>query len=205
MHQAQDFRGLIGLSGFSEALLTNHFALYEGYVKNVNALEEKIGALRMTDQMATPEYAELKRRFGWEYNGMRLHELYFSNLTKSSVALDAESGLYNKIVEDFGSFEAWEKDFRATGAMRGIGWVLLMCDVVSGELINIWVNEHDAGHIIGCAPLLIMDVFEHAFMLDYGIKRADYIEAFWKAIRWEKVSERFDITLKLRGIIVASK
>ena len=205
MYQAQDFKGLIGLSGFSEALLTNHFALYEGYVKNVNLLEEKLGALQVADQMATPEYAELKRRFGWEWNGMRLHELYFSNLTKNQVHTEG-SALHQAVVKQWGSAEAWEKDFRATGAMRGIGWVILAYDFCSeGKLVNIWINEHDAGHLVGTLPILVMDVFEHAFMLDYGVKRAEYIEAFWKAIRWEKVSERFDITLKLQEIIMEAR
>ncbi|MEI8103739.1 MAG: Fe-Mn family superoxide dismutase [Candidatus Moraniibacteriota bacterium] len=191
MYQAQDFRGLIGLSGFSEALLTNHFALYEGYVKNVNLLEEKLDALRAADQLATPEYAELKRRFGWEWNGMRLHEYYFANLTKEQKHTEG-SDLHQIVVKQFGSAEAWEKDFRATGAMRGIGWVVLVYDFASKRLENTWINEHDGGHLAGCVPLLVMDVFEHAFVLDYGTKRAEYIEAFFKSIDWELVSKRFD-------------
>lgn len=196
MYQAQNFQRLLGLPGFSDALLTNHFALYEGYVKNVNTLEEKIEALRSTDQMATPEYAELKRRFGWEWNGMRLHEYYFANLTQEQKHTE-ESGLHQLIVEQFGSAEAWEKDFRATAAMRGIGWVLMVYDFGSKQLVNTWINEHDGGHLAGCVPLLVMDVFEHAFVLDYGIKRADYIEAFFKAIDWEQVSKRFDCAVAL--------
>ena len=80
--------------------------------------------------------------------------------------------------------------------MRGIGWVILSYDEQSGELFNIWVNEHDVGHLAGCKPLLVMDVFEHAFMIDYGLKRADYIEAFFKAINWDVVSRRFDNAMK---------
>jgi len=89
--------------------------------------------------------------------------------------------IYTKrIVEDFGSFENWEKDFKATGAMRGIGWTILYQDSVNGKLLNFWVNEHDTAHPSGCQPILIMDVFEHAFITDYGLKRADYIQAFSK-------------------------
>ncbi len=94
------------------------------------------------------------------------------------------------IAASFGSVEAWEKDFRATGAMRGIGWVVLYQDASSNRLINFWVNEHDTAHPAGCNPLLIMDVFEHAYMLDYGLKRADYIEAFFKNINWSAVDAR---------------
>ncbi|MEM2930908.1 MAG: Fe-Mn family superoxide dismutase, partial [Thermoproteota archaeon] len=84
----------------------------------------------------------------------------------------------------------WEKDFKAAGMMRGIGWVVLYYDTAVGKLWNTWVNEHDVGHLSGAAPVLIMDVFEHAYMIDYGLKRADYVEAFFNAIDWEKVSDR---------------
>lgn len=191
MYHIQDFKHLLGTEGFSDALLTNHFTLYEGYVNNTNKLTEKLAALIAADQAATPEYAELKRRFGWEWNGMRLHELYFGNLTKQSVHTEG-SALHQKVIDQFGSAEAWEKDFRATGALRGIGWTVLAVDPASGELVNVWINEHDGGHLAGAVPLLVMDVFEHAFVLDYGIKRADYIEAFFKSIDWRVVSERYD-------------
>jgi Fe-Mn family superoxide dismutase len=140
-------------------------------------------------KMATPEYAELKRRLGWEFNGMRLHEYYFENLG-GKVALDTAGKLAKKLAESFGSYEAWEKDFRATGAMRGIGWAVLYQDPANGRLINFWINEHDVAHPAGCTPILIMDVFEHAFMLDYGLKRADYIEAFFKNLEWKAAEAR---------------
>jgi Fe-Mn family superoxide dismutase len=98
--------------------------------------------------------------------------------------------LAKKLAECFGSVDGWEKDFRATGAMRGIGWTVLYQDSVDGRLINFWINEHDEGHPAGCTPILIMDVFEHAFMLDYGLKRADYIVAFFKNIDWKAAEAR---------------
>ncbi|MFZ1735555.1 MAG: Fe-Mn family superoxide dismutase [Candidatus Moraniibacteriota bacterium] len=187
MYQPQDFKRLLGMEGMSDALLSNHFTLYEGYVKNTNTVAELLAG----KEPGTPEYAELKRRFGWEWNGMRLHELYFGNLTKESKPLmHDESAVSGSLVQSFGSVEAWEKDFRAVGAMRGIGWVILAKDAESGNLFNVWINEHDAGHLAGATPLLVMDVFEHAFMLDYGLKRADYIETFFKAIDWEVVEGR---------------
>lgn len=87
-------------------------------------------------------------------------------------------------------YESWEKDFKATGTMRGIGWVVLYQDIINGKLINFWINEHDVSHPVGCNPMLIMDVFEHAFMLDYGLKRVDYIEAFFKNINWKAAEAR---------------
>ena len=137
-----------------------------------------------------PQYAELKRRFGWEWNGMRLHEFYFGNLGGKAPRSTGPASSASRSPPHFGGLEAWEKDFRATGAMRGIGWVVLYRDATNGRLINVWINEHDVSHPAGCTPLLVMDVFEHAFMLDYGLKRADYIEAFFKAIDWAAAGSR---------------
>jgi len=187
--EPKNFDGLIGTKGFSDQLLKNHFTLYQGYVTNTNKLGDALGALAL---QTGAEFAEMKRRFGWEFNGMRLHELYFGNMKKNGNGeIDKNSELFKKIVKDFGSYEDWEKDFKASGAMRGIGWVVLYYDSQSGRLFNVWVNEHEAGHLAGAAPLLVMDVFEHAFMIDYGLKRADYIEAFFKAIKWSESEERF--------------
>jgi len=188
-YTAKDYSKLIGMPGFSETLLKNHFTLYQGYVTNTNKVLDILGLMAADGKTATPEYAELKRRLGWEFNGMRLHEYYFENLG-GKAPLDPASKLCRKIAEQFGDVESWEKDFRATGAMRGIGWAVLYEDPPNGRLINFWVNEHDVSHPAGCLPLLIMDVFEHAFMVDYGLKRADYIEAFFKNIDWAAVGSR---------------
>jgi Fe-Mn family superoxide dismutase len=188
-YSPKDYSKLIGMPGFSETLLKNHFTLYQGYVANTNKVLDILGLMAADGKTGTPEFAELKRRLGWEFNGMRLHEYYFENLG-GKAALDPAGKLGRKIVEQFGDIESWEKDFRATGAMRGIGWVVLYEDLTNGRLINFWVNEHDVSHPAGCQPLLIMDVFEHAFMIDYGLKRADYIEAFFKNINWAVVGSR---------------
>jgi Fe-Mn family superoxide dismutase len=188
-YTAKDYSKLVGLPGFSETLLKNHFTLYQGYVTNTNKVLDTLAQMLKDGKTATPEFAELKRRLGWEFNGMRLHEYYFENLGGKE-ALNQGGKLGKKISEDFGSYEAWEKDFRAVGAMRGIGWVVLYQDSISGKLLNFWINEHDAGHPAGCDPILVMDVFEHAYMIDYGLKRADYIEAFFKNIDWKAAEAR---------------
>ncbi|ACM20705.1 superoxide dismutase, iron/manganese-containing [Geotalea daltonii FRC-32] len=187
-YAAKDYSKLKGMEGFSDALLNNHFTLYQGYVTNTNKVLELLEQLLKEDKGATPAFGELKRRLGWEFNGMRLHEYYFENLGKP--AGEMGSKFRQKVAESFGTLELWEKDFRATGAMRGIGWAVLYQDPDSGRLINFWINEHDTAHPSGGNPLLIMDVFEHAFMLDYGLKRADYIEAFFKNINWQAVEAR---------------
>lgn len=188
-YPAKDYAKLIGMAGFSEALLKNHFTLYQGYVTNTNKVLDILEQMLNEGKTGTPEFAELKRRLGWEFNGMRLHEYYFENLGGME-PLNANGKLGKMIVQNFGSIEAWEKDFRATGAMRGIGWTALYQDPANGRLINFWINEHDVSHPAGCNPILIMDVFEHAFMLDYGLKRADYIEAFFKNIDWKAAEAR---------------
>jgi Fe-Mn family superoxide dismutase len=187
MHEAKNFERLLGTEGFSDVLLRNHFTLYEGYVSNTN----KVSDLLKIVEIGTPAYGELKRRFGWEWNGMRLHELYFENIVKGGSTFDKKGALAKKISEQFGSFEIWEKDFRATGSMRGIGWAMLVEDRETSRLFNVWINEHDVGHLAGAELILVMDVFEHAFMLDYGLKRADYISAFWNAIDWNVAGTRF--------------
>jgi Fe-Mn family superoxide dismutase len=186
-YTAKDYNKLIGMDGFSETLLNNHFTLYQGYVNNTNKLDE---LLKARDKDATnPEYTELKRRFGFEFNGMRLHEYYFENLG-GKTPLEKSGMLASKLSDAYGSYDSWEQDFRATGAMRGIGWVVLYQDNTTGWLFNQWINEHENGHLAGCTPILVMDVFEHAFMTDYGLKRADYIAAFFRNINWEVVQSR---------------
>jgi Fe-Mn family superoxide dismutase len=188
-YTAKDYSKLVGMDGFSQTLLTNHFTLYQGYVTNTNKLMDTLATMLKDGKTAAPEYAELKRRFGFEFNGMRLHEYYFENLG-GKTAIDKSGALARKLAGAYGSYDAWEQDFRATGAMRGIGWVVLYQDDVTGGLFNQWINEHETGHLAGCRPILVMDVFEHAFMIDYGLKRADYIAAFFKNIDWKAVESR---------------
>jgi len=190
-YETRDFSHLLGMDGFSETLLNNHFTLYQNYVKNTNLLLEKLEALAKDAKDRTPDYAELKRRLGFEWNGMRLHEHYFDNLG-GGAGLDSNNAFYKRIVQDFGSFEDWKKDFISTGSMRGIGWVILYEDPSTGGLLNCWINEHEVNHLAGCTPILVMDVFEHAFVTDYGLNKAAYIvEAFFKNIKWDEVAKRY--------------
>lgn len=186
--KAKDYSHLYGMSGFSKKLLENHFKLYEGYVENTNKLREALSHVQRDPKV--PEFAELKRRFGWEFDGMRLHEFYFDNLGGKEAL--KKSGLQKGLEKEFGSFLAWEQDFRATAAIRGIGWAALCLDQ-SGNFFNIWLEEHDGGHLAGSSILLILDAFEHAYMIDYGIKRDEYIDAFLRNVKWELVAERHDV------------
>jgi Fe-Mn family superoxide dismutase len=190
-YKAKDYSSLIGMEGFSDKALNTHFKLYQGYVTNTNLLSDTLAKLSASGKDRSPEYAELKRRFGWEFDGMRLHEYYFENLGGKN-SLDTGSDLYARIEKDFGSYDNWKADFVSTGVMRGIGWAVLYLDPQSGRLMNVWINEHDVGHLAGGSPILIMDVFEHAYMIDYLTDRAQYIDAFFKNIKWDVVSERYN-------------
>ncbi|MBM3156684.1 MAG: superoxide dismutase [Chloroflexi bacterium] len=188
-YAVKDYKGLLGMKGFSDTLLNNHFTLYQGYVTNTNKILDTLSDMLKGGKVGTPEYNELKRRFGFEFNGMRLHEYYFENLG-GKAALNKSGKLGKKLVEEFGGYESWEKDFKGTATMRGIGWAILYQDNITGKLINQWINEHETGHPAGCTPIMILDVFEHAFMIDYGLKRADYIEAFFNNVNWDAVELR---------------
>lgn len=194
MYQVKNFN-LLGLPGLSDKLLQNHRTLYEGYVKNFSKLNDILLTFEKAGKYDTPEYAELNRRFGWEFNGMRLHELYFEVLIKPSGSIpiiDRQWALSQMIEKEFGTFEAWQKDFTSLGAIRGIGWVILYYDKLANRLFNVWINEHDIGHLAGAVPLLVMDVFEHAYMLDYGLKKVDYIATFMNLIDWTIIQKRFE-------------
>lgn len=191
IYQPKDYAYLLGMPGFSDNTLKTHFTLYQGYVKNTNLLLGILQQYAKEGKEKTPQFGEMKRRVMWEFDGMRLHELYFDNLGGRGTVLDPNAPLYKRIIKDFGSYEAWKQDFIATGVIRGIGWVVLYQDPIQGTLINTWINEHDKGHLAGGDPILIMDVWEHAYMLDYGLDRMAYINAFFNNINWNTVSRRY--------------
>jgi len=185
-----DFSHLKGLKGISDAQIEIHLGLYAGYVTNTNKLNEIIAEMVKNDKTGTPPWAEMNRRAGWEYNGMRLHEYYFGNLHPGGKGQPGDT--FTKAVETaFGSVEAWRKDFVACGTMRGIGWAILYRDPLGGVMSNHWITEHDMGHPAGFKPILVLDVFEHAFMVDYKpAERGKYIDAFFDNIDWVEVEKR---------------
>ncbi|MCH9626235.1 MAG: hypothetical protein S4CHLAM123_14310 [Chlamydiales bacterium] len=189
--EAKDFSYILGMPGFTDKALEMHFTLYRGYVKNTNLLLSILRQYAQEGKQRTPQFQEIKRRLGWEYDGMHLHELYFSNLGGKGTKLSIDSALEKRIIQDFGSYDAWQKDFMETGMLRGIGWVVLYQEPVEGRLINTWVGEHDIGNLSGGEPILIMDVWEHAYLLEYGLDRWAYIQAFFDNVNWDVVSKRY--------------
>lgn len=162
----------VNLSGISAKQIDEHWKLYVGYVDQVNKLNNR-------------------RNYGFEYNGMVLHEYYFENLKNGIVLQD---GNFKKaLVEQWGSFEAWQEDFIDAGKSRGIGWAILYLDSSTGNLANHFVMSHENGNIAGFTPILIMDVWEHAYMVDHGsTERAVYINAFLNNVDWSVVDRRYE-------------
>src|SRR6185295_15346806 len=182
-YKAKQFN-LSGLTGISDQTLEMHFKLYEGYVKSTNELTERIDAMRAdgrTDHEEMPAYSEMTRRLGFEYNGMVLHEHYFGNLMRNGGGdPEARSRFHRAAEHSFGSYARWKSDFMSVGKMRGVGWAICFQDPATGRLSNHWVTLHETGNIAGFAPVLVMDVWEHAFLLDYTpANRPKYIEAFF--------------------------
>jgi len=172
---------LHGLTGISDNTLEVHFGLYAGYVKNTNLLNEQLVDMTQKGQLGSPAYAELTRRLGFEYNGMVLHEWYFGNMTRDGGGPDISnsSELGRALGESFGDIETWRKDFTAIGGMRGVGWAVTYLDPATGRLSNHWITLHEDGNVAGFKPIVVMDVWEHAFLLDYKpAERPKYIEAF---------------------------
>ncbi len=183
---------LAGLQGISDATLEMHFGLYEGYVKNVNLLNERLAEIRAAGNAAgaNPGYAELVRRLGFEYNGMRLHEYYFDNMTSHPAAID-NGTLYNAVGDAYGGFDEWKRDFSAVAGMRGIGWAIAYHDLASGRITNHWVDDHENGNLAGFVPIVVLDVWEHAYIKDYKpAEREKYIEAFFANIDWKRCESR---------------
>lgn len=191
-YESKNFENLIGISGLSDELLKNHFTLYQGYVKNINSLLDESKKVIESGFDSTQSFSELRRRLGWEWNGMRLHEYYFENLIKGGVEANLSSKLHQHIASQFGSIDKWNERFKKMLMVRGIGWVVLYYDKAADKLFNVWINEHDCGHLAGCTPILVIDIFEHAYMFDYGTKRDGYIEAIMNAIDWKICESRFD-------------
>ena len=204
-YQPRQFN-LSGLKGISDQTLEMHFKLYEGYVKETNNLTERITEFIKdgnVDQDEMPAYSELSRRLGFEYNGMVLHEYYFDNLQSGGGTGDpTKTSQFLKAAEaTFGTYDIWKADFVGIGKMRGVGWAICNQNPANGRISNHWITLHETGNVAGFNPILVMDVWEHAFLLDYKpAERPKYIEAFFSNINWNAVEERLK---KLTGVQTA--
>lgn len=187
-YKERDF-ALPDLKGLSKEQIDVHLKLYSGYVKNINALYDKINEYKEDSERHALALSELTRRIPFEWNGMRMHEYYFEALGGPG---EPEGDIIKELEKQFGSFDTWLAHFKAVGAMRGTGWAALTRDKQTGTLLNIWVDDHEIGHLAGSDILIAMDVWEHAFLIDYlPSERKEYIDVFMDNLKWDVVNNRF--------------
>jgi Fe-Mn family superoxide dismutase len=173
------------LAGISETTIVEHIKLYEGYVKHANLILEKVAEYKQDSEKHAYALSEIMRRFGFEYNGMRNHEVYFSSLEGGPTELKSDSPLRTLITENFGSFDSWLATFKALALTRGIGWAILYHDRKDGRLLNAWIDEQHLGQLQDCTVILALDMWEHSFVADYqpsGKKK--YVEDFFANLNW---------------------
>ena len=180
------------LTGISVKTIEEHLKLYAGYVKHANLIIEKVAELKKDSEKNAYALAEVNRRFGFEYNGMRNHEVYFASLEQGAKELPASSTLRETIIGTWGSFDAWLAEFKALAMTRGIGWAMLYYDRKDNQLLHAWIDEQHLGQLQDCTVVLALDMWEHSFVADYqpsGKKK--YVEDFFTNINWEVVDKNF--------------
>ena len=181
------------LKGISAKNIEEHLKLYVGYVKHTNLVLEKIEELAQDSEKNAYALGEIQRRFGFEYNGMRNHEVYFDSLSDEPSNLKDDSELKKVIIETWGSFDAWLARFKAIAMTRGIGWAMLYRDNKCGRLLNAWIDEQHLGQLQDCSLILGLDMWEHSFVADYQPSgKKQYIEDFFANLNWAKIEENFN-------------
>jgi Fe-Mn family superoxide dismutase len=186
---AKEFK-IPALKGISEKNIQEHLKLYAGYVKHANLIQDKIAEYKKDMEKNAYALAEVSRRFGFEYNGIRNHELYFSSFEGGANALDAKSALAKRIADTWGSLENWQTEFKALAMTRGVGWAILYYDATDDRLLNAWIDEQHLGQLQACTPLVALDMWEHSFVADYQPSgRKNYLEDFFANLNW-KVAEK---------------
>jgi Fe-Mn family superoxide dismutase len=181
------------LIGISAKNIEEHLKLYAGYVKHTNLILEKITEYTKDAETNAYVLGELQRRFSFEFDGMRNHEYYFASLENGPQAINTESALYKKITEQFGSYDAWLMRFKAIALTRGIGWAILYYDAQTDKLLNTWVEEQHLGHLTGLTPILALDVWEHAYVVDYHPSgKKQYVEDFFNNLNWSVIEKNFE-------------
>lgn len=179
--------------GISEATMTTHFKLYEGYVKHANLILDKIEEFAADSEKNAYALGELQRRFAFEFDGMRNHEYYFGALEGGPSPLAGDSPLAQALSITWGSTDAFLSRFRAIALTRGIGWAMLYYDPTTKTLLTQWVDEQHLGHLTGLVPVLALDVWEHAYLMDYApADKAKYIDAYLSAVNWTAVNGWFE-------------
>ncbi len=195
-YQEQTF-DLPELQGISQKQLDVHLKLYAGYVKNLNTLETTLADLMKDSEKNAYALSEVKRRLAFEFDGMRMHEYYFAQWENRSTSLTAGGALEQSLARQYGSVDAFLAQFKAVGLMRGIGWTVLYFDPSAGVFHIAWVTDHELGQLAGLPIILAMDMWEHAFMVDYvPADKTKYIDAFFANLNFTVIEERFSVVAK---------
>ncbi len=192
-YKGQSYKSLIGMPGFSDELLDIHLKLYEGYVAHFSSMIDSLNKSTRDPGMVE----EIEREFSWEFNGVRLHEAYFGNVTKHFNVLNPASDLALQIVKDFGSVEAWGDDFKRVCLTPGAGWAVLAWNPEEKRMVDLWIEGHEVGPLFYCVSILVNDCFDHAYRTDYGDDRSDYTDAFLNVIDWKEIQKRFQTVIQL--------
>jgi Fe-Mn family superoxide dismutase len=178
------------LAGISKDTIDGHLGLYAGYVKHVNLIRDKIAAYSNDPDNNAYAIAEMQRRLGFEFCGMRNHEYYFAQLEGGPTSLP-DGALKEKIEFQWGSFDAWLERFKAIAMTRGVGWAMLYVDPHTDQLVQTWVDEQHIGQLADLDIVLALDMWEHSYMRDYkASEKAAYVEAFFTNLNWEIVAAR---------------
>lgn len=178
------------LKGISAKNIEEHIKLYEGYVKHANLIIEEIS--NRDQEKDAYAIAEMQRRFAFEFDGMRNHEVYFQSFEGGNKEI-SDDKLKDKIINTWGSFENWLNRFKTIAKTRGIGWAILYYDPNSDRLLNAWVDEQHLGQLSGCVPILALDMWEHSFVSDYYPSgKATYIEDFFANLNWQTIETNFN-------------
>lgn len=176
------------LDGISEKQIDEHLELYHGYVNKTNYLLEQLNGGEEDEY----KRAELRRRFGFEFNGMRLHEYYFGQLEGGPANLSEDSTLRQALEDQWGDFQSWHDDFIETATTRGTGWAVLAYDSEGERFFNQWIDFHHQGHLGPIDIVLAVDVWEHAFMVDYvPSEKSTYLDKYFANLNWHVVEDTF--------------
>ncbi len=180
------------LTGISAKNIEEHIKLYKGYVTNANLIFNTLLELKSDPEKNGFVMGELQRRFSFEFDGMRNHEYYFHSLECGAQTLSSESILKTRIEKDWGSFDNFLMHFEFVAMTRGVGWAILYFDKLTDKLIIGWVEEQHLGHLTGLSPVLMLDMWEHAYVYDYPTsEKKKYINAFFANLNWEVIEENF--------------
>jgi Fe-Mn family superoxide dismutase len=193
MYEAKKFDSIKQLDGISEKTMTEHYKLYEGYVKKANEIIEKLKTVdKSTANQTYSDLRALKLEYSFAVGGIKNHEFYFWHL--GGKGGEPKGALAEKIAEDFGSFEKFKEDMKQTG-LAARGWVWLAIDWNTGKLFNYLGDAQNSYPIWNATPFVALDTYEHAYWMDYGTGRAAYIDTFFKNLNWEVVEQYFDETV----------